>query len=137
MRTLSDKRLYTRYERFKAGERIFDYIFENCIPAYDELLISKHNDCSIYSYTIKDISINILLNKESEVFYDLSYKDLSQKRHFSAPNETIDFKDYKEILTYFFDKLLYAVYLSATDPSYKAENVNDIYKTYQSMLRDK
>ena len=78
MKTLEDKRLYTRYERFKAGEIIFDYIFENCIPTYDELLINKYKDYSIYVYTIKDISIKILLDNESKILYDLSYKNKSE-----------------------------------------------------------
>lgn len=137
MKTLEDKRLYTRYERFKAGEIIFDYIFENCIPAYDELLINKYKDYSIYVYTIKDISIKILLDNESKILYDLSYKDVSEKRQFSAPNETIDFDDYKELIMYFFDKLLYSIYLSATDNNFKVKDLAGINRNFKMIMKDR
>ena len=40
MRLFEDKTLYTQYERFKAGENIFDYLFKYCIFYYDELIVN-------------------------------------------------------------------------------------------------
>lgn len=137
MRTFNDTRLYTRYEKFKAGELIFDYIFKNCIPSYDELIVNKHKNYSIYIYKIKNISIKIILNSKSQIFYDLSYNNVSQKNRFNAPNETIDFDDYQELLIYYFDKLLYSIYLSATDSAFKAKSIEDINDTFKFILKYK
>lgn len=137
MRDITDTKLYTRYERFKAGEEIFDYIFSNCIPKYDKLIINKHNKSFIYTYVINDISIKIILNSESKIFYELVYKKESQQYRFTAPNETIEYEDYKKILMYFFDKLLYSIYLSATDPSYMVKNVEGINKNFETTLKDR
>ena len=136
MRLFEDKTLYTQYERFKAGENIFDYLFKYCIFYYDELIVKKHKNCIIYIYKVNDISLKIIINSEAKIFTEIKFKNTYEKGTFSVPSGTINYDEYKEVILYYFDKLLYTIYLSATDINFKVKNIDEINKNLKFVLKN-
>lgn len=136
MRLFEDRILYTKYERFKANENIFDYIFKYCVFYYDELIIKKHKKCIIYIYKVKDITLKIIINSDAKIFTEIKYKNTYEKGTFDVPNGNINYDDYKEIILYYFDKLLYTIFLSATDVNFKVKNIDEINKNLKFILKN-
>lgn len=135
IRTIEDINLYTKYERFKAGEKIFDYLFENCIFCYDEIIIKKNNNCISYTYKIRNVLYQIIIDKEAKIYTELKYNKSTEKGIFNISDGIIGFNEYKEILLNYFDKMLYAIYLSVTDINFKVKNIDGIKKNFNYILK--
>ena len=71
MRLFEDRILYTKYERFKANENIFDYIFKYCVFYYDELIIKKHKKLEYLYQYISHYSLIIKLFEVNEIMLEI------------------------------------------------------------------
>lgn len=121
---------------YKEYIRAFKYIWEQCTCYPDEIFINYNSNAANFKYTIKDISLCVLITKDNLINYEISYKSETKRYEFKTKENFELFDDFKYYLLYHFDRLLKSCYNCAIDTTgyFKASNVDCIYECYKSML---